>query len=99
MSNQDEIWDRDDLKDFLERVFAQDNQFVCFLGGKTTGKTLVIRNSEMTRMGTVFVVNLRRDSDILKGLLKGLEERVLEEVFGSDLPYCTNIFQHEQPPL
>jgi hypothetical protein len=76
MRNQDEIWDRDDLKDSLESVVAQDNQFVCLLGGKSTGKTLVIRNFEKTRMGTVFVVNLRRDSDILKGLLKVLEDRV-----------------------
>ena len=56
--------------------FAQDNQFLCLLGGKSTGKTLVIRNFEKTRMGTVFVVNLRRHSDIFEGLLRVLEERV-----------------------
>ena len=76
MSDLDIIWDREDLKDSLKSVFAQDNQFVCLLGGKSTGKTLVIRNFEKTRMGTVFVVNLRRHSDILEGLLKVLEERV-----------------------
>ena len=76
MSDLDIIWDRDDLKDSLKSVFAQDNQFVCLLGGKSTGKSLVIRNFEKTRMGTLFVVNLREHSDILEGLLIVLEERV-----------------------
>lgn len=75
MSNQDEIWDRDDLKASLERVSTADNQFVCLLGGISTGKTLVMSNFEKTRMGTVFCVNLRRNSDILEGLLKVLNDR------------------------
>ena len=75
MMNQTEIWDRDDLQDALKFVFAQYSQLVCLLGGKSTGKSLVLRNLERLNKGTVFRVNLREGSDILKGLLKVLEER------------------------
>ena len=75
MMNQTEIWDRDDLQDALKVVFAQCSQLVCLLGGKSTGKSLVLRNLERLNKGTVFRVNLREGSDILKALLKVLEER------------------------
>ena len=75
LNNQTEIWDRDDLKDALKKVFEGHSNFVCLLGGKSIGKSLTIRNLEQLSMGTVFRVNLREASDILTGLKKVLRER------------------------
>ena len=73
--NQTEIWDRDDLQNALEFVFADESNFVCLLGGKSTGKSLITKNLEQLSMGTIFRVNLRGGSDILTGLKEVLLEQ------------------------
>jgi hypothetical protein len=82
MDDQNEVWDRDELKGKIEDIIADRGEFVCLLGGKSTGKTLVIRYLEKVSlenklsMGNVFVVNLRAEgSDILTGLIAVLRER------------------------
>jgi hypothetical protein len=81
MANRDEVWDRDELKRGIQNIIADRGKFVCLLGGKSTGKSLVLRyleklSLEDCSMGTVLVVNLRREgSDILTGLIAVLEER------------------------
>lgn len=76
MANRDEVWDRDELKSALLEFIAGFGKFGCLLGGKSTGKSLVLKWLENGNMGTVFIVNLRNSGDdILKGLLAVLEKR------------------------
>ena len=76
MINQDEVWDRDELKRAILNIFSGVGNFVCLLGGKSTGKSLVIRDLEKLNMSSVFVVDLRvKGSNILNALLAVLQER------------------------
>ena len=76
MANRDEVWDRDELKSALLEFITGCGKFGCLLGGKSTGKSLVLKWLENGNMGTVFIVNLRNSGDdILKGLLAVLEKR------------------------
>ena len=77
MENQEEIWDRDELKDNLNRIIGTKGNFVCLLGGKSTGKSLVLRHFEKKNLTNVFVVDLRgtEKGDILKELLRVLTMR------------------------
>jgi hypothetical protein len=76
MANQDDVWDREELKGAILSTIAGSGRFVCLLGGKSTGKTLVTRYLEKSSLGNVFVVNLRVEgSDILTGLIEVLKER------------------------
>jgi hypothetical protein len=77
MKNQEDIWDRDELKDQLNRIIGTEGNFVCLLGGKSTGKSLVLRHFEKKNLTNVFIVNLRgtEKGDILKELLRVLTNR------------------------
>jgi hypothetical protein len=77
MENQEDIWDRDELKDQLNRIIGTKGNFVCLLGGKSTGKSLVLRHFEEKNLTNVFIVNLRgtEKGDILKELLRVLTKR------------------------
>ena len=76
VANRDEVWDRDELKSALLEFITGCGKFGCLLGGKSTGKSLVLEWLENSNMGTVFIVNLRDSGDdILKGLLAVLEKR------------------------
>ena len=76
MANRDEVWDREELKGAIQDIIADCGKFVCLLGGKSTGKSLVLEYLEKRNMETVFIVDLRvRDKDILKALLTVLEKR------------------------
>ena len=77
MKNQEDIWDRDELKDQLNRIIGTEGNFVCLLGGKSTGKSLVLRHFEKKNLTNVFIVNLRgtEKGDILKELLRVLTKR------------------------
>jgi hypothetical protein len=56
--NQEDIWERDELKDQLNRIIGTKGNFVCLLGGKSTGKSLVLRHFEKKNLTNVFVVDL-----------------------------------------
>lgn len=72
-----EVWDREELQSALKATIAQRGKFVCVLGGKNTGKSLILGNVETLNDDSVFVVDLRLyGSDIFKGLLKVLEARL-----------------------
>ena len=43
MNNQDDMRDRGELKGAIQDITAGSGQFVCLLGGKSTGKSLIIR--------------------------------------------------------
>ena len=71
-----QMWDRAELKSHLESIASSKGKFVCLLAGKSTGKSLILRNLEQDHMEKVFVVNLRlHGPDILEGLRNVLQER------------------------
>lgn len=73
-SNQ--LWNRDELTSALKSIIYSKGIFACVLGGKNTGKSLVLE--EMERLeDKVFLVDLRRNSDILGSLIEKLRERRL----------------------
>ena len=76
MKNRDDVWDREELKDAILSTIAGSGRFVCLLGGKSTGTSLVLTYLENRHMGTVFNVDLRMTgNDIREGLLAVLEKR------------------------
>jgi len=71
-----QMWDRAELKSHLESIASSKGKFACLLAGKSTGKSLILRNLEQDHMEKVFVVNLRlHGPDILEGLRNVLQER------------------------
>ena len=81
MANRDEVWDREELKGALLQTIEDIGNFICLLGGKSTGKTLVIkflekRILEESGMDSLIFVDLREEGDdILKALLEVLKRR------------------------
>eukprot|EP01036_Dinobryon_divergens_P022094 gene22094-30329_t len=73
-SNQ--LWNRDKFQRALEDIFIQKGVFACMLGGKNTGKSVVMEKMEKLEK-KVFVVDLRRNSSILGNLVEKLWERRL----------------------
>lgn len=71
------VMGRDELKSTLKNIVDDDigGTFACLLGGKNIGKSLVLRNMEKEYPSKVFVVDLRLNPDIPKGLLRVLWER------------------------
>ena len=65
-----EVWDRAELKVELNDIISKrGGKFVCELGGKDTGKSLVLKEIEKENLTKVFIVDLREHGpDILKGL-------------------------------
>jgi hypothetical protein len=74
-SNQ--LWNRDKLTSALERIIkTKGGKFSCVLGGKNTGKSLVLRDGEaISRKSSL--INLRGNSDILSGIIEELRVRKL----------------------
>ena len=70
------LWNRDKFQHVLKDIINGEGIFACVLGGKNTGKSFVIE--EMERLEEkVFLVDLRRNSDILSSLVENLKERQL----------------------
>ena len=71
----DSVWNRDELKDALSSIVDKGKGvFCCLLGGKSTGKSLVLSDL-MTQNSTrsIVYVNLRLTKGILNGLISSLE--------------------------
>ena len=81
IANRDEVWDREELKGALLQTIEDIGNFICLLGGKSTGKTLVMkflekRILEESGMDSLIFVDLREEGDdILKALLEVLKRR------------------------
>ena len=71
----DNVWDRKELIDSLNEVQQNtEGDFVCLLGGKNTGKSLLINHVAKMTNSTI-VIDLRTNPDILENLIKALKER------------------------
>lgn len=74
IKNRDEVWGQDQLEGAIQEIVSSEGKFVCLLGGKNTGKSLLIENMEQ-RSDKILLVNLREEgNDILKGLYAFLGE-------------------------
>ena len=73
--NDDEVWDRDELKGAIQGILVGGGKFVYLLGSKDTGKSSVIEIMGKLNMNNVFVVNLGYDSNILRELTSVLRDR------------------------
>eukprot|EP01035_Chromulina_nebulosa_P031214 gene31214-41589_t len=73
-SNQ--LWNGDKFQRALKDIVIQTGVFACVLGGKNTGKSLVMEALERQEKN-VYVVDLRRNSNILSSLVEKLWERRL----------------------
>ena len=86
-----DIWDRTEIISALSEIVERKGKFVCLLAGKSTGKTLILRYMEEIFPTKVFVVDLRKNSDILTGLIEVLRSRQssqnrLKSAVGDNLP-------------
>lgn len=69
------VWNREELKGALETVFKKGTrEFCCLLGGKSTGKSLVLSElMSRNRNHSIAYVDLKDGGGILQGLLSSLE--------------------------
>ncbi len=70
------LWNREKFQCALKDIIKETGEFVCVLGGKNTGKSLVMENMESLE-DKVFVIDHRRNPDILGILIEKLWERQL----------------------
>jgi hypothetical protein len=71
----DEVWNRNEFIESIQTVIGKSGMFCCVLGGKNTGKSLVLSEIEKQYPNKVFKVNLREQLDILTGLVCTLRDR------------------------
>lgn len=68
-SESDRLWDRNELITNLKDIFSKKGRFVCVVGGKNTGKSLLAFEEIKSRYKEkVFKVDLRADPSILNSL-------------------------------
>ena len=71
-----EVWDREDLKSSLDIIYEKKGSFAFLLGGKSTGKSLVLKDFG-TRQTNVILVDMRvkgKKVPILKAILDNLQK-------------------------
>ena len=66
----DKMWDRKELIEGFKVVQKSRGNFVCLLGGKNTGKSLLIKN--IFKAPSTYIIDLRANCDILENLTKVL---------------------------
>jgi hypothetical protein len=71
---QNKVWDRKDLLQGLDDVARKKGNFVCLLGGKSTGKSLVLKefSTQENKGRSIIYIDMREYSSILEGLVDGL---------------------------
>lgn len=70
------VWDGEELIGSLREIQRTDGNFVCLLGGKNTGKSLLM-NHIAKKTDSTIVIDLRSNPDIVDNLTKVLEEKGL----------------------
>lgn len=72
----DTLWDRQGLKSSIDRIIKDEGRFICLLGGKSTGKTLLLNKIATANKKNVFYINLRENSNISSALLAVLSKQL-----------------------
>jgi hypothetical protein len=84
--NSDDVHDRGFLFEVLQIICCDaevTGEFVCLLGGKSTGKSKLLKSLSKGHDGRVFYVDLRKDKTISKGLLSVLTKLPQPETVGN----------------
>lgn len=71
------VWNREKFKAILNDIVESESggTFACLLGGRSTGKSLVLHDIEKNHLDKIFIVNLRENPNILLGLVDVLKQR------------------------
>lgn len=71
------VWNHDKLKGTLKDIIENEvgGTFACLLGGKSTGKSLILHDMENNYKEKMFLVDLRDNPNIIIGLLDVLQTR------------------------
>jgi len=77
---RDKIWDREELMTTLEKIQRTEGNFVCFLGGKNTGKSLLINH--LAKHPSTIAIDLRGNADIYENLTRVLNALPREISYG-----------------
>jgi hypothetical protein len=92
---KNKVWDRKDLIQGLEDVARKKGNFVCLLGGKNTGKSLVLRKfseQEEVKNRKVIYVNMRTGYvSITYGVLTAINKSNYAKLKGIMLAFAQNI--------
>jgi hypothetical protein len=75
----DIVYSRFELKSVLTYIIEGKGIFACLLGGRNTGKSLVLGDLQKCNPDKVFLIDLRMDSSILRGLLSNLKVKMKEQ--------------------
>ena len=70
--DENKVWDREDLKAAIDLVISNKGQFVCLLGGRSTGKTFLLKDIANANKDNVFFIDLRQEGNIIKALLESV---------------------------
>jgi len=84
---KDKVWDREELIERLEKCCLSEGEFVCLLGGKSTGKSLLI--DYVAKKSSSYVIDLRGNADILENLTEVLRSLPREAAFELTKNYLT----------
>lgn len=95
--NKKIVWNRDALKETLEAIVENEEggTFACLLGGKSSGKSLVLYDMEGRKANKMFLVDLRDNPNIFTGLLDVLQNRKdskYEDLYAEMMPSIFDAF-------
>jgi hypothetical protein len=79
------VYNRIEIKSELNSIVNSEGKFGCILGGPSIGKSLVLSDLQQRHPDKVFLVNLRLNSSILKGLLLNLQDKWKEQHYSNEL--------------
>ena len=78
----EDVYDREETKNFLKFATSNKGSFMCFLGGKSVGKSLLLRDLQKeakSRNQRVFIINARSSgSNLEEGMFKAISDTLTE---------------------
>ena len=72
--NEKKLWDREDLMKGLSKSTNTKGNFVCILGGQSTGKSFVLHKFQENAKNKVIIVDLRDDTNLVRCLTTAIGE-------------------------
>jgi ABC-type cobalamin/Fe3+-siderophores transport system ATPase subunit len=75
-ATSDELYDRTELRTYMEGIVSEPaGSFVCLLGGKSTGKSKLVKIFSERHAGAVLAVDCRNNPNIVAGLLATVAQK------------------------
>lgn len=72
---RNKVWDRHALNSSIHEIIAEEGRFVCLLGGKSTGKTLLLNDVADANKEKVYYTHLRLNNNIYESVFTLLRDR------------------------